>query len=109
MLSARRAIANGVVDKTARTRQKYWQHWTQYASLCGTIPFINKAEIPQLERELIICAYAARVRRGAYGRGSKIKVQGVTDALSAISKTIQLAGEPSPIFKEKDTYKVNIG
>jgi hypothetical protein len=109
LLSARRAIANGVVDKTSKTRAKYWRHWCQYAEMCGVNPFIHKDDMSQLEREIILCSYSARVRSGAFGRGAQIKVQAVTDALAAVSKTIQLAGEQSPIYEAKDVYKENIG
>ena len=53
-------------------------------------------------------AFAARVRAGMYGHGVTIKVQGVTEALSAISKTIQLAGKPSPIYREEGKYQLSI-
>ena len=104
---AREAIANGVTHKTTQTRQKYWQHWRDYASLFTIDPFLQNSDNSNLEQELLICAFAARVRTGTYGRGSQIKVSGVSDALSAISKTFQLAGQHSPIYEEEATYKVN--
>jgi hypothetical protein len=54
---------------------------------------------PPFERDAVVCAFAARVRTGVYGRGNTVKVQTVTDALSAISQTIQLAGERSPLYR----------
>jgi hypothetical protein len=78
-MSSWRAINNGVVVKTSRDRDKYWGHWVKYAS-------------------------AARVRTGTYGRGSKIKVSGVQDALSSITKTFQLAGKPSPLYRSEGVY-----
>lgn len=50
--------------------------------------------------------FAAWVRTGAYGLGHKVKVQSVTDALAAVSKTIQLANKRSPIYKDETTYIV---
>lgn len=91
-------MANGVVSKTTRTREKYWQHWCDYARACRIDPFLK--HVTNLERDTIIGGYAARVRRGYYGKGATIKVQAVTDALSSISKTIELVGEQSPLYKD---------
>jgi hypothetical protein len=101
-MSAWRAVTNGVVAKTAKDRSKYWKHWSQYASLCRVDPFLNN--VPAIERDIVLTAFAARVRTGAYGRGAKIKVSGVTDALASISKTIQLAGQPSPLYRAENVY-----
>ena len=43
-----------------------------------------------------------------YGKNATIKVQGVTDALASISKTIQLAGKPSPLYREEVKYQLII-
>ena len=61
-----------------------------------------------LIRDLAITAYAARVRRGYYGHGHQMKVQGVTDALSAISKTLELGGYTSPLYRAPNTYTLLI-
>jgi hypothetical protein len=102
ILSAWRAVTNGVVAKTAKDRHKYWNHWSKYASLCGVDPFLTK--VPEIERDIVLTAFAARVRTGAYGRGTTIKISGVTDALASISKTIQLAGKPSPLYRAENVY-----
>jgi hypothetical protein len=59
-------------------------------------------------RDTVLTAFAARVRKGYYGRGHQIKVPGVTDALSAISKTIELAGYKSPVYRAPNTYNLAI-
>ena len=101
-MSAWRAVANGVVAKTAKDRSKYWNHWQQYASLCKVDPFLS--DVSELERDIVLTAFAARVRTGTYGRGATIKISGVTDALASISKTIQLAGKPSPLYRAENVY-----
>ena len=101
-MSAWRAVTNGIVAKTAKGHSKYWGHWAKYASICGTDPFLKN--VPAIERDIVLTAFAARVRSGIYGRGSQIKISGVTDALASISKTIQLAGEPSPLYRAENTY-----
>jgi hypothetical protein len=70
--------------------------------MCGVDPFLRNT--PPIERDIALTAFSARVRSGAYGKGAQIKVSGVTDALASISKTIQLAGEPSPIYRAENTY-----
>ena len=57
---------------------------------------------------VIITAFAARVRTGFYGHGRQVTVQTVKLALSSISKTIELAGQRSPIYKADETYKVPV-
>ena len=105
-MSAWRAVTHGVVAKTARDRQKYWKHWEEYTSWCKIDPFLTN--VPELERNVVLTAFAARVRTASYGRGAPIKVSGVTDALAAISKTIQLAGKPSPLYRAENTYHLPI-
>ena len=57
---------------------------------------------------VIITAFAARVRTGFYGHGRQVTVQTVKLALSSISKTIELAGQRSPIYKADEAYKVPV-
>ena len=84
------------------TRQKYWSRWSEYCSSFRIDPFLQEAT--KLEQIVLTTGFAARVRTGAYGRGDKIKVQSVTEALAAISKTIELAGQPSPLYKAPNEY-----
>ena len=95
-------IADGVTVQTSKTRQRYWKHWTEYCQQCTTDPFLTS--LSPCERAVIITAFAARVRTGAYGRGDQVKVQAVTDALAAISKTCELVGQCSPVYKSEGTY-----
>ena len=107
IIAAWQAIASGVVAKTTQTREKYWHHWSNYASLCQIDPFLPPS-VAALERDIIITAFASRVRTGAYGRGTQIRVSGVTDALASVSKTIELAGEQSPIYRADQRYTLPI-
>ena len=61
-----------------------------------------------MQRNIIITAFAARVRTGHYGQKKRVTVQTVTNALSAISKTIELAGEQSPIYETQGAYKLPV-
>jgi hypothetical protein len=107
-LLARQAVANGTTTKTSRDREKYWKCWAAYATSCKIDPFLEK-HLDDLEREIIISGFAARVRQGYYGHGDTVKVSTVATALAAISKTIELAGKRSPIYKdENNNYSTNI-
>ena len=106
ILSAWTAISNGVVDQNNKKREKYWKHWSEYVTKFKANPYLSNCS--KVEQIIIITSFAARVRAGHYGRGSIVKVQSVKDALAAISKTIELAGEYSPIYKADKTYKVPV-
>ena len=108
VLSAWEATALGVTTKNTHDRQKYWRHWTAFTTLTQTDPFLNPSSVSDIERDIVVGAFAALVRRGSYGRGQVIKVSGVTDALAAISKTIELAGKPSPIYRKENKYQLSI-
>ena len=101
-----RAVENGTTPSTQRDRQKYWRHWCQYVRHWRRRSFLDDAT--QLESNIIIQAYASRVRTGFYGEGSQVKVQTVTKALAAVSKTLELAGQPSPVYRQDEKYQVSI-
>ena len=94
------------MSKTARDRHKYWGHWCRYVSLFQCDPFLT-FEKP-LDAIDIVCAFAARVRTGAFGRGRQVKVQACTDAIAAINQTIQLVGQQTPLYKAEQKYQLTI-
>jgi hypothetical protein len=69
-------------------------------------PFLSNAST--IEQGIIITAFAARVRSGFYGHGNEIKVSLVSDALAAISKTIELVGKQSPVYRYEETYTLPV-
>ena len=77
-----------------------------FARLVRINPFLDC--IPPLERDIVTTSFASRVQAGRYGNRHTIKVAGVTDALAAISKTIELAGKPSPIYRTEHKYQLYI-
>ena len=107
-MSAWGATNFGVVPKNTQDRQKYWRHWCAYAAHCRIDPFLNPATVGPMERDLIVGAFAARVRRGVYGLKGQVRVGTVSDALSAISKTIELAGKRSPLYRADTKYQLVI-
>jgi hypothetical protein len=106
IMSAWKAIGHGVVAANSKKREKYWTFWENYCSAFNKHPHLTDCSPTQ--QILILTAFAARVRTGYYGKGETVKVQTVQDALAAISKTIELAGQPSPVYKAEKTYKVPV-
>jgi len=78
------------------------------APLTKINPFLHPNSVPPLERDIIAGAFAARVRSGQYGRRNQIKAGSVTDALAVVSKTIELAGQPSLFYRSKNKYQLVI-
>ena len=106
-LSGWEAAANGATPKTNAERQKYWDHWSKYATATGINPFLDKS-VPPEERDIIAGEFATQVRTVSYGRGNQIKVSGVTDALTAISKTIGMSEQPSQLYHADQKYQLFI-
>ena len=106
ILSAWQAIENGVVDQNNKDRKKYWNHWKNFTKLFRYDPFLEQC--PSAEKIIIITAFAARVRTGCYGKGNTVRVPTVSKALAAISTTIEMGGQPSPIYKAEKTYKLPV-
>jgi hypothetical protein len=106
ILTAWDAINNGVVAQNNRTREKYWAHWRTYCTSFNQDPFLQL--LTPNQQVLLLTAFAARVRTGCYGKGNPIKVQGVANALSSITKTFELVGLNSPIYQAPGTYKVPV-
>ena len=107
VISAGHAIDLGVVEKTARAGEKYWMHWSCYSKSVGIDPLLLEHTDP-LIRDVVITAFAARVRSGYYSCGREIRVSEVTEAISAISKTIELAGYQSPVYRSPNVYNLSI-
>ena len=99
-------IDSGVVAATAKSRIRYWNKWQSYASLFRIDPFLQN--VPPLERDIVVTAFAARVRSGHYGRGKQVSTGEVRTALAAISKTIELVGERSPIYRADNKFNLQI-
>ena len=76
IMSAWTAISNGVVDQNNKKREKYWKHWAQYVTKYQANPYLSNCS--KVEQIIIITAFAARVRKGHYGRGHIVRVQTTT-------------------------------
>ena len=106
MILAGEAIGAKVVASTTWTCGKYWKAWLRYANSVEVDPLLQDT-IPII-RDMVLTAFAAQVRQGYYGKGNQIKVQSVSDAMAAISKTIELAGYRSPVYRADNKYNLQI-
>ena len=106
ILSAWEAIDSGVVAATSSTRTRYWNKWVPFAGLFNIDPFLQNVD--PIERDIVVTAFAARVRSGALGRGKQVSAGEVRSALAAISKTIELAGQQSPLYRGNQKYTLPI-
>ena len=102
LLLAWRAIADGTTAQTTKTREKYWKHWTEYCHKCKVAPYLTG--LSKAEQATILIAFAAQVRTGAYSLGNQVRVQSVSDALAAITKTYELVGQQSPVYQTQGEY-----
>ena len=102
VLSAWRAIDNGVTAQTAADREKYWKEWIRYAATWKIDPYLQNCD--HLDIIIVVGAFAARVRTGFFGRGLQIKVPTVAKALSAITTSIRMVGKSCPFKEAEDEY-----
>lgn len=79
---------------TTQDRKKYWTHWCAYVQPLGVDPHLQETTFTTTARAL--SGFAARVRRGTYGRGRQITAQAVNSAITAIGQTIALATGVNP-------------
>lgn len=69
-------------------------------------PFLQN--VHPIDRDLVVSAFAARVRTGAFGRGKQVTAKEVRTALAAVSKTIELAGQHSPLYRADNKYTLQL-
>ena len=61
------AIDAGAMVLTTYTREKYWKAWMHYANAVEVDPLLQHTN--PLIRDMVLTAFAARVRQGYYRRG----------------------------------------
>ena len=96
------AISNGVVDASNITQHKYWRHLCEYVEHLRIKPPLQTTEVKEVI--LATTGFTDRFRRGYYRNGKRVTVQTPQVALSAISKTNDLGGGVSPIYRWDNKY-----
>ena len=79
---------------TSKNRRTHWEHWCAYVAPLGMEPFLQG--IGYVARVRVITGFAARVRRGCYGRGKRVQTSTVCGAVTAIGQEISLACGVNP-------------
>ena len=93
------AILTGVVNSNTNKRRKYWKCWIQYISYLNFDPSLQNETDDAL---VALVTFVARVVTRAYGRGNRIGVQSVSNALDTISKTIEIEGYKSQVYRDHE-------
>jgi integrase len=73
---------------------KNWDYWLEFCSEARRDPYLLQCTKP-VQQQLLI-GFAARIRRGYYGRGLKVQAQTPETSLRHVAQTLVLAGYPDP-------------
>jgi hypothetical protein len=75
-------------------RATNWTNWIEFCSDARRDPYLLDSSKP-IQQQLLV-GFAARVRRGYYGRGRQVQSQTPETALRHVAQTIVLAGYADP-------------
>jgi hypothetical protein len=89
------AYRAGRVATHSSMRTRHWTNWCTYVHPLGVDPYLQQSSYS--DRALLLAGFAARIRRGDYGRGKQIKAKTVSTALTAVGQTITLECETNPV------------
>jgi len=88
------------VASTTDTKAKYRREWFAYCEPLGVDPYLAKETTSFQVRARILSGFAARMRRGAFGRGRQIGAGSVATALTAVGQAISLDTGINPAKNE---------
>jgi hypothetical protein len=77
-----------------RVQAKDWESWLEFCSDARRDPYLLNCAKP-VQQQLLL-GFAARIRRGYYGRGIKVQAQTPETALRHVAQTLVLDGYPDP-------------
>jgi integrase len=77
-----------------KLQAKNWDYWLEFCSDARRDPYLLDCDRP-IQQQLLI-GFAARVRRGYYGRGRTVQAQTPETAVRHVAQAIVLAGYPDP-------------
>ena len=106
IIDLRSAIDLGVVAATKKPRENHWDNLNHYANAINLDPSLQSYHLTI--RDMCLAAFTDRVRTGSYSMGHQIKVQGVTQALADIGKTVEMDFLPNPIYCAPPKYHLQI-
>jgi hypothetical protein len=77
-----------------RSQARNWDYWLEFCSDARRDPYLLECSKP-IQQQLLL-GFAARIRRGYYGRGSQVQAQTPETALRHVAQTLVLDGYPDP-------------
>ena len=98
--AADEAYRNGRVEATTKNKSKYSAAWGSYCRPLGVDPALAKDQTPFATQVRTVSGFAARVRRGYYGRGRQVATGTVSKALTAVGQTISMDTGRNPLKPE---------
>ena len=75
-----------------RSQARNWDYWLEFCSDARRDPYLLECSKP-IQQQLLL-GFAARIRRGYYGRGSQVQAQTPETALRHVPQTLVLDGYP---------------
>jgi hypothetical protein len=77
-----------------RVQAKHWESWLEFCGDARRDPYLLNCSKP-IQQQLLL-GFAARVRRGYYGRGAQVQAQTPETALRHVAQTLVLDGYTDP-------------
>ena len=103
------ALANGIVETTAKERRRFWAAWTLW--LAFSFPTIDPYCLSQTAAEKIklLAAFGTHVRQGRFSRPQcQVRTETVQVALWAVTKKFELDGQRNPLVNSQGVYTQKI-
>jgi hypothetical protein len=77
-----------------RIQAKDWESWLEFCGDAHRAPYLLNCSKP-IQQQLLL-GFAARIRRGYYGRGAQVQAQTPETALRHVAQTLVLDGYTDP-------------
>ncbi len=92
---------------TTKNRHSNWNDWERYVAPLGLDPYLQDTRFPWRVRALT--RFAARARKGAFGKGCQVQACTVSGYVSSVGQTIALAIGANPVkTKNGDKYLMRL-
>ena len=108
-INVQQALANGIVETTAKEQRRFWAAWTLW--LANTFPTIGLLCLSQSTAVQIklLAAFGTHVRYGVFSKQkSQVCTKTVQVALRAVTKKFKLDGQRNPLVNPQGGYTQKI-
>ena len=107
--NVQQALANGIVETTAKERRRFWAAWTLWLAI--SFPTIDPFCFHQSTQDKIelLAAFGTHVRHGRFSRPTReVRTETVQVALRAVTKKFELDGQQNPLVNSQGVYTQKI-